>query len=38
MIIVVCICIALLSIIFLIAWFFNTIEVAQREIDKNDTE
>lgn len=37
MIIVVCICIALSSIIFLIAWFFNTIEVAQRKID-NESE
>jgi hypothetical protein len=37
MIIIACVCIAMLSIMFLIGWFFNSIEVAQKEIDgKNE--
>jgi uncharacterized protein YneF (UPF0154 family) len=31
--VVICICIALLSILFLIGWFFNTITQAQKRID-----
>jgi hypothetical protein len=34
--IIFCICILLASIIFLIAWFFHAIEVAQTEIDNKD--
>jgi len=35
--IILCICVVLASLIFLIAWFFNAIEVAQRKID-NESE
>ena len=34
--IVICSCIAILSIIGLIGWFFNTIEEAQKRIDDRD--
>jgi hypothetical protein len=36
--IIFCICVVLASLFFLIAWFFHAIEVAQKEIDKRDTE
>lgn len=37
MIITICICIVITSILFLAAWFFNAIEIAQRKID-NESE
>jgi hypothetical protein len=33
MIIVVCMCIALLSILFLIGWFFHSVNEYQKQID-----
>jgi hypothetical protein len=36
MIITICICIVIASILFLAGWFFNAIEVAQKEIDNKD--
>ena len=37
MIVTACICLVLMSLIGLIAWFFYSIEIAQRRID-NDSE
>jgi len=36
MIIVVCISIVFISILFLLGWFFNAIDIAQEEIDKDN--
>jgi hypothetical protein len=38
MIIIGCICIAILSILFLLGWFFNLIEIAQGKIDDNENQ
>jgi hypothetical protein len=35
-VIILCSLIAMLSILFLIGWFFHSIEVAQKEIDNKD--